>query len=95
MKPLAKWDGNVFDDQTGRLVWFDRLDQRWQLEVHREDHDGVLYIFDHDNEDKLVFRKPVGLSYGAVFGPDAGDVAYWQDIAINFVDHGPEELCKN
>ena len=88
--PLATWS----DDQSShpRLVWWARLDDRWQIEVQRlADYQGVLLIFDHANAMTLAYREPVGLSYGAVFGPDVGDVAFWQDQAMAYVDALPAE----
>jgi hypothetical protein len=34
----------------------------------------------------FIHREVVGLSYGAIFGPDVTDVSEWQRIAVEFVD---------
>ena len=83
--PLATWDDN--DSKHPLLVWWTRLDKRWQIEVQRiDDYNATLCIFDHTNQDALIHSEPEGLSYGALFGPDVGDVAFWQDKAIKIVD---------
>ena len=73
-------------------VWWSRLDERWQIEVHRDSptapsYAATLHIFDHNDGDKLVRTEPVGLAYEAVFGPDVADVNKWQERAIDYVDN--------
>jgi hypothetical protein len=48
-----------------------------------DDYLGELTISEGD---LLLHREVVGLSYGAIFGPDAADVYEWQRIAIELVD---------
>lgn len=36
---------------------------------------------------KELLRESVGLSYGAIFGPDVDDVATWQDRCIEAIDN--------
>jgi hypothetical protein len=92
--PIMKWD-----DQEGfrdACVWWSRLDERWQIEVHRNSptppsYVGMLHIFDHNNGDKLVHSEPVGLSFEAIWGPDVADVQQWQERAIDFVDNLAKE----
>lgn len=104
VEPLARWETEEITD-PGRLVWWSRLDNRYQIEVHRLDEDladklgidmsdqetqgyrGVLCIFDHEQEDALLGIERVGLSYGAMFGPDVMDVEEWQMKVVNFVDN--------
>jgi hypothetical protein len=65
-------------------VWEARLDERFQCRVIREtESTGKLEI---EQGGDVLFSKPIALAYGAVFGPDISDVAYWEDICINFVD---------
>jgi hypothetical protein len=91
--PLATWDND--NSSTELLVWWTRLDQRWQVEVHRTDnYNGILCIFDHSDCDALRHSEPVGLSYGAICGPDVEDVASWQDKAILVVDALPGTLAS-
>jgi len=35
---------------------------------------------------EVLLDEEVGLSYGAQFGPDVGDVADWQDKCIKVID---------
>lgn len=84
-KPLAVWN----DDSSTHpnLVWWSRLDRRFQVEVQRVgSHNGELVIFDHADGDKELLREKVGLSYGAVFGPDVADVNAWQSWCMEFID---------
>lgn len=83
--PLANWDDN--DSKHERLVWWNRLDGKFQIEVQRiSDYTGILVIFDHVNEDNVIHREDVGLAYGAIMGPDVDDVRKWEDKACDIVD---------
>ena len=91
--PLANWD----DDKSShpKLVWWSKLDKRYQVEVQRvgsgseSGYRGTLFVFDHQEDNKRLLSKEVGLSYQAIFGPDFQDVSDWQDKAAKFID---EEL---
>lgn len=83
--PIMRWD----DERpfTDEVVWWTRLDDRYLVEVRRVlGYAGRLYMFDRIENDRLVHSEGVSLSYGARFGPDAGDVAYWQEIALGVAD---------
>lgn len=93
--PLATWDSqDAVARSEGKLVWWTRLDGRYQVEVQRirdgevveDPYQGTLVVFDRRKTMKTILVEPVGLSYGAPFGPDAGDVAYWQDRVLKFID---------
>jgi hypothetical protein len=65
-------------------VWETKLDGRYEVRVVRtEPYHGELIITEDDAE---LLRKPVILSYNAIFGPDVADVADWQEAAIAFAD---------
>lgn len=91
--PLANWD----DDKSlhPKLVWWSKLDGRYQVEVQRigkgseSGYRGMLFVFDHQEENKKLLGEKVGLQYRAILGPDDQDVSDWQDRAAKFVD---EEL---
>lgn len=34
----------------------------------------------------ILMHTEVGLSYGAMFGPDVADVALWEDMVIKVID---------
>lgn len=90
IQPLADWD----NDQSSHpeLVWWSRLDNRYQIEVHRKgERTAKLIIFDHNQNDEVLKTFDVGLSYGAIFGPDIDDVSTWQDMAVEFVDSLPKQ----
>ena len=81
------WDSQESFDNEGRVVWWSRVDDRYQIEVQRIDRDnGQLCIFDRDDNDRLIFEEDVGLSYGAVIGPDAEDVFIWGKIVLDAID---------
>lgn len=66
------------------IVWTSTLDGKYVLTITRiEDYLGELT----QSEGELVLhRESVGLSYGAIFGPDVADVSEWRRIAVGFVD---------
>lgn len=71
---------------TPNRIWSVTLDDRYIVTVDRTgDYTGELAIH---LDDKELLREPVGLSYGALFGPDVDDVQTWQRRAIKFVDEG-------
>lgn len=87
-KPKASW--NNPNETPLDLVWWTRLDDRWQIEVQRvNDRAGLILIFDHDNKMELVHEETVRLSFADTFGADIDDVLDWKDKAIEFVDTRP------
>lgn len=86
MTPLQGWD------ETNKVVhpmhvWGAQLDDRYLIEVQRKDQNtAVLCIFDHHDNDKLIFSKDTGLAYGAAYGPDVEDVGRWQEECAEYVD---------
>lgn len=72
----------------GLLVWEAGLDKRYTAQVHRTgDYTGMLYLFEGDSQ---LMEKKVGLSYRALFGPDIGDVAEWEEACLEFIDRPKE-----
>lgn len=69
------------------IVWGATVDsETWKAQVVRTgDYTGTLEVYRMADDEK-VFSQDVSLSYQALFGPDMGDVAEWQEIAINFID---------
>jgi hypothetical protein len=86
MSPLQGWDEtNIV--QHPMHVWGAQLDSRYLIEVQRkDDSSAVVCIFDHQDGDKLLYSKDTVLAYGARFGPDAADVARWENECAEFVD---------
>lgn len=76
-----------------RLVWRSRLDGRYLIEVIRDEaepeYHARLRVFDSAADMRCLLDEPVGLSYGARFGPDVDDVAAWQDRVLKLVDELP------
>jgi hypothetical protein len=74
----------LFDQNLDTTVWTTRLDRRYTITVHwRGPYRGELSIRDGAT---ILHREPVGLMYGAIFGPDVEDVATWKEMAVRFVD---------
>jgi hypothetical protein len=66
------------------VVWTSTLDGKYEVTVkHTDGYHGVLTISEGN---QVLHRESVGLSYGAIFGPDLADVVDWRRIAIEFVD---------
>lgn len=66
------------------VVWTSTLDRRYEVTVTRSgDYYGELAVSEGN---QILHRESVGLSYGAIFGPDVADVADWRRIAAEFVD---------
>lgn len=85
--PVMDWDSTDVTDGDW-IVWWSRLDNRYQVEVVSDpDSSGLatLTIYDHAQDDIPIHTEQVGLAYGAVFGPDASDVAAWKTIALKVV----------
>jgi hypothetical protein len=68
-------------------VWGGTVDNNKYLAVvsRTGPHTGVLSVY-QQSDDHLVHTVTVGLSYDAIFGPDAADVAEWQSLTIETVD---------
>ena len=69
-----------------QVIWEAELDNVYRCEVIRlEERKGQLTVKNVETN-KVLLDQEVGLSYGAMFGPDMGDVAYWQELCVNAVD---------
>jgi hypothetical protein len=66
------------------VVWTSTLDKRYEVTVTRSDDYLAELTISEGNQ--VLHRESVGLSYGAIFGPDVADVADWRRIAVEFVD---------
>ena len=66
-------------------VWSATLDEVWECVVRRTGgYTGVLTV--SKAGEAPILTKDVGLSYGAVFGPDVADVADWEQLSVEAVD---------
>lgn len=73
-------------DNKVDYVWEARLDNKYHCTVTRvSERKGQLKIVAQENQEVLL-NKEVGLSYGAIFGPDMDDVMDWEQICIETVD---------
>lgn len=67
------------------LIWEATLDDVYKCQVQRIDEStGELTV--QSPTQGLILKEVVRLSYGAAFGPDAGDVAEWQEQCVRVVD---------
>jgi hypothetical protein len=74
--------------ESDLLIWASTLDDKYLVQVQRTAHySGALCIFDGE---KTLLEQPVGLSYGAAFGPDISDVSDWEQRAVAFIDALPK-----
>lgn len=59
------------------VVWEATVDDKYNVKVTRSgEYTGELIVAE---QRRAFHSEPVNLSHGARFGPDAGDVAIWQD----------------
>lgn len=71
----------------------------WKLEVIYDDdtdRKGTIVVTALRNiygvkEGEIILNEPVDISYGAIFGPDAADVALWQQMGLDAVDKKIDE----
>lgn len=69
-------------------VYENILDEKYRLVVNyhpEKDRIGILTLYDSDGKTVLL-QQEVGLSYGAIFGPDIADAQLWQKMGIDFID---------
>lgn len=67
-------------------IWEASLDNRYDCKVERvEDYLGHLTVVDTETS-KTMLDEDVSLMYGARFGPDVADVAFWEDMIIKAID---------
>jgi len=67
-------------------IWEAQLDDIFDCTVIRTgERTGQLTVKENVNGN-ILLDKEVGLSYGALFGPDIDDVTLWQELCIEVVD---------
>ena len=73
------------------IIWSQDLDGAWRCEVQRIDHSTGRLTVTSLARPEVILDEDVALSYGAEFGPDAGDVADWQERCVAAVDDFAEQ----
>ena len=69
-----------------------KVDKVYQCKVVRlSDYKGLLTVH-RESDNKEILSRDVGLSYGALFGPDIGDVSDWHDIILKTIDNLGENI---
>ena len=70
-------------------IWTTTVDQgTWRARVEpieSNNYRGVLTVT-RVSDDKEILREEVGLSYGAIFGPDVSDLQLWGEMVLNSID---------
>jgi hypothetical protein len=67
------------------IIWESKLDEVFDCKVERiDERRGKLTVI--DQFDQILLNEEVGLSYGAMFGPDVADVALWEEMVIKVID---------
>lgn len=75
--------------QKTDLVWGVIIDNKYNVSVYlveEKTREGVLEITNLDKS-KVLHEEPVGVSYGAPFGPDVLDIEVWGKIATSWIDN--------
>lgn len=83
-------------DEAMDLIWFATADRdEWFAVVTRIDENTGLLTLTRGSTGERVIEQPVPLAYGAMFGPDADDVATWVGICTTWLEandpHAPIE----
>jgi hypothetical protein len=77
-------------DEPEPPIWEATVDDHaWKAQVdgiESNNYRGVLTVR-RLSDDKEILREEVGLSYGAIFGPDVSDVNLWGAMVLGSIDH--------
>jgi hypothetical protein len=87
MKPIAKWNGKGVKEISG-LHWWNQTRDRYIVEVRRleDDNKALLCIFDHKDNDKLIFKKEVSITDREIIKPDPIDFEIWERESEEKID---------
>jgi hypothetical protein len=79
--------GGMDLDSIIETIWESTVDDGlYECKVNRiGERKGTLTVLNITTQ-KTLLRTPVELAYGASFGPDVHDVAYWEELCINAID---------
>jgi len=74
-------------DAFVETIWESTVDDGlYECKVKRiAEREGILTVLNVITQ-KTLLRTPVELAYGASFGPDVHDVAYWEELCIDAID---------
>ena len=78
---------NPIDFPKQEIIWESTVDDgKFHCSVVRlGEYKGWLKVFEVATN-KVLLECETGLAYGAIFGPDVDDVAYWQETCIGAID---------
>lgn len=63
------------------IIWEAKLDDLYDCKVTQtDDYLGQLTMI--DPFDRKLIDREVQLTFGARFGPDVADVAYWEELCV-------------
>jgi hypothetical protein len=71
--------------KESKAAWSAILDKKYIVEVQRIHCRNFLCVFELASKQCLHFEQ-TDVAFGAMFGPDVGDVAMWQDRAMKIID---------
>lgn len=87
--PLANYNtstGEVSISDYTKVVWAVFLEKRYKCEVQRtEPYNGILVVFDGENNDNVVKENNVVISGDAQSGPEIVDVLNWENDVYSTV----------
>lgn len=68
-------------------VWSATVDNgAFKVTVNRDEERSAVLTVVHVASETTILTSQVGLSYGAIFGPDVADVAAWQVMSLDAID---------
>ncbi len=70
--------------ECGVAVWATILDEKYVVEIQRINHRNYLCLFEIGG--RVLHLEATNVAFGAMFGPDVGDVAQWEERAVKIVD---------
>lgn len=76
--------GTCEELQCGNALWATVLDGKFVVEIQRINHRNYLCLFEIGG--RVLHVEPTNVAFGAMFGPDVGDVAKWEERAVEIVD---------
>lgn len=70
------------------IIWENSVDNNtYQVVVYGHNDTPYIGTLKVTKDDLVLYEEKVGLSYGAVFGPDAFDVEAWKTMVMNVIEN--------
>lgn len=68
------------------VIWSGLLDNKWECKVKWIGGDSDKAKLTCSDGEQTIVDMEVSVAYGAIWGPDVGDVRVWQDKCVEAVD---------